>query len=254
MGIPSRWSYSSLSGWSDQCQRKWVATRINNVDDPTSKEAARGLVCHMVLERFCGLPKSLRKPEVYKQFEEEELAEAKLKWPELYNNGFVNAVRRRLQTAWNLERLQELPASIVEAKLEGVTPAGYQVVGYADRVDKVGEHVYLSDYKSGKASPYALPSVVKQLSVYAWLWSEMHGTPPELIHGRAIYLGSGNIKLVSITQQDIDNIKTWADESIADCLAQVNEDTEWFDVPATPSPLCGWCPLKEVCDSSTVRQ
>jgi RecB family exonuclease len=252
--LPERWSYSSLSTWSD-CPRRWHASYIDKLRSD-SFEARRGTIAHEALEMFAALPVEDRTLNRLLEFGSERLRAYD---GEFAGNDMDAAVEERLHAAWHLESWVRVPATMIEAELSMTTAGGRQMRGFADRVDEVNGELIVTDFKSGKPSKWAWAGVSKQIACYILMLKQTFADAVVQMRGRAVYLGAGtdpsNIALFSYDEDDLESVEVWIDRTVDDIehtYATLDEPTA-EDIPASPSPLCGWCPIKDTCSASTAR-
>lgn len=244
--LPSRWSYSSLSTWK-QCPRKWHAQYVEKIKS-TSIEADRGSVAHKALEDFAAVPANERSLEVLMELCSAALNEYD---GEFASTAFSKMVTDRVRNAWHLERWTAVPATYVEMELSMVTPMGRTFRGFADRVDEVkadGGSFIVTDYKSGKPSPWSLASYSKQAACYVAMLraAGMHSNS-----GRIVCLGKGvnpsNILRFTYSDADIDGIVSWIDSTVTEIETFYSGDYSVDELATNGSPLCNWCPVKDIC-------
>lgn len=130
---------------------------------------------------------------------------------------------------------------------------GAPFYGIADRIDKDGNGTIIVDYKTSgekKAKPtqYALnrfgDSQGDQVTLYALALSNQLG---EKVSGAELFFtGVGLKRVIELTPARKNRVKRDFHEAYA---AITKADSRHF-FEYSPSPLCGWCPLAEICPES----
>lgn len=243
---PSHLSPSSASLF-DQCPKRWHIKYVLRQPEPSGQAALVGTFAHRVLELVCGLPAGYRTLDQAK-------AMAKQLWPETEADPDFQALELSEEQArafrwqawlaitglWSLED----PAGVdvvsteqrVTAKLDGVP-----FVGVIDRVDRHGEQLVVSDYKSGSLpGPRYRDGRLQQVMLYAAALTAATSQQPH--RARLLYLGQ-RILNVAVTDRRVEaataKLSTTWNGIVNACV------TETFE--AKPGILCGWCPFVGQC-------
>lgn len=168
-------------------------------------------------------------------------------WGNVVHEAFANRINDGVVLPVELQRYEPVLAvfddkpAFAELKVgvtaEGRTTQFYaddaMVSGTADNVVMIPTLVDLTDWKTGK-DKYETPF---ELELHALLIAARFDYQPAQYIGRYVYVG---LDKVSETYDLSDVGATWA--KVLRFMEQANAyNGEW---PATPNPLCGWCPVK----------
>lgn len=231
----------------DQCPKRWHFKYVLRQPEPSGQAALVGTFAHRVLELVCGLPPGFRTLDqakaMAKQLWPEAEADADFQALELDEAG-ARAFRWQAWLAitglWSLED----PAGVdvvsteqrVTAKLNGVP-----FVGVIDRVDRLGEHLVVSDYKSGSLpGPRYRDGRLQQVMLYAAALTEATRQQPH--RARLLYLGQ-RILNVTVTDRRVEA----ATEKLAGTWAGITSACTTGTFEARAGVLCGWCPFVDQC-------
>lgn len=240
--VPKALSPSSAGSFSN-CPASWAISRRLRTGEDVLSAAHIGTVVHKSLEELYSL-------------EPGERTEEKL-WVLLEN--IAGETLELLDSAWDKARhifdiedpTQARPLMLetaISVELDGVP-----FYGIADRIDEGKNGPKIVDYKTSgakKAKPtqYALnrygDSQGDQVTLYALALSKHLG---EQVSGAELFFtGVGLKRVIDLTPSRKKRVlrdfcKTYADITTADSLGTFSY---------SPSPLCGWCPLVEVCPAS----
>lgn len=240
--IPKALSPSGAGSFSN-CPASWaISRRLRRTEDVLSA-AHIGTVVHKSLEELYSLKGAERTKDKL-----EELLGA-----------IAGANKELFDLAWDKARFIfdiEDPADARPLMLEtaiSVELEGVPFYGIADRIDEGSDGPVIVDYKTSgakKASPtqYALnkygDSQGDQVTLYALALGKKLGK--QVSGAELFFTGVGVKRVIDLTPSRKKRVlrdfcKTFEDISAADDLGLFSY---------SPSPLCGWCPLTEVCPAS----
>lgn len=244
--LPPHLSPSSASLF-DQCPRRWRFKYVDRQPEPSGQAALVGSFAHRVLELTCGLPAAYRTLDQAK-------ALAKQLWPEVEADPDYQALELGEEAArafrwqgwlaitglWALEDPAQVDVVSTEQKVKA-SLAGVPFVGVIDRVDRHGDHLIVSDYKSG-----SLPGAryrqgrLQQVMLYAAALAAIGTEQPH--RARLLYLGQ-RILNVAVTERRMEE----AAGKLATTWNAVNSACVGETFEAKPGVLCGWCPFVDQC-------
>lgn len=244
--IPSHISPSSADSF-DGCRRRWRFKYVDGIPDPPNRAALVGTFAHSVLERVCQKPSEGRTLDAAKEL-------ARTLWPEFSESedfvglGLDEEAERsfRWQTwlaiagLWQVEDPRTLDVISTEQKVK-VLLDDVPFTGVIDRVHRIPDGLVVTDYKSG-----LVPSTkwrgdrIKQVMLYAAALFYSDGEMPRQV--RLLYLGQ-RVLNIDVFPKRIDNAVEVLDQTWRDMQTACETD----DFPATPGPLCGWCPYVTLC-------
>lgn len=240
--IPKALSPSGAGSFSN-CPASWAISRRLRTGEDILSAAHIGTVVHKSLEELYGLEGALR---------------TKDKLRELLST-ITEGNKELFDLAWDKARFIfdiEDPSRANPKMLEtaiSVELDGVPFYGIADRIDEGSSGPKIIDYKTSgakKANPtqYALnkygDSQGDQVTLYALALSKQLGE--QVLGAELFFTGVGVRRVIDLTPSRKKRVlrdfcKTYADITAADSLGTFSY---------SPSPLCGWCPLVEVCPAS----
>lgn len=136
-----------------------------------------------------------------------------------------------------------------EIKLDGVTVDDVPISGFIDRVDELPDGtVKVIDFKAGKAvkgvaGPFR-PDYKYQMQVYALAYTEMTGR--EVSAASLYFTRVGKEIEIDVSPRALKKVRR---ELIA-AWGMHNNYADSGTFPLKTSPLCGWCPLVEMCPAA----
>lgn len=230
-----------------QCPRRWKFRYVDRLPDPPGQEALAGTFAHGVLEDLLQKDKKQRTQDSVREI----AAEA---WPLMEKRSDFRALKldadavrafkwqswNAIMGLWDLEDPQDVEVEETELKVQ-VEVGGVPFLGFIDRVERDGDDIVISDYKSGRPPPKRFESrYLEQVLLYAAAVAEMEYQTPARV--RLMYLGSKVIE-AEVTPEKIDEVVERLVETWEDILESVRED----DFPPEVGKLCGWCVFAEHC-------
>ena len=234
-------SPSTTSALLDNCPASWAFGKLLPFDDSPFSPAGAGGLAHEVLENFYQRPPSQRTGV--------ELAEEVSK---VVQNTFGdNAAKTALLTQklnhlaggiFDLEDPAEIDVDRVEQTIQA-TIAGVPTTGTVDRTEITQDgDTWISDYKSGK---YSYPEKYhRAMRIYALLKEADTGQLP--VGLSLLYTAAGEEVDVPMTDRQLDA----AEQDLVDAWDLHNTCVDQAAFPTKASPLCGWCPLANLCPTA----
>ena len=224
-------SYSRLDSYA-QCHSRYFYTYVHLAPRSFAPHAVLGNVIHTSLENV--LEKDVKVADIADALIEEYEIQKKewdpdslipedlLQSGEVMLNEFID---RHSHESFAIEA-KEMGFSIVIGT--------YLVSGYIDRVDIIGDTVYIFDYKSGRheVSQKNVPDNL-QLGLYAV--AARAKFPGKKIHASLYYLKSGRIKGHLFTDEEMDAVEA----RVIKTASELIEDNTYQ--PTTNTRLCPWC-------------
>lgn len=246
---PEFLSPSSVSTFN-QCPLKFKYSKIDNIKDPSGKEALLGNFVHDVLEEMYKLSPPLRTQSQARVIAKEQWED---KWAVQVQAIVTDDKSLKLfrWSAWwcieNLWRLED-PSSVIPHSLESFvtgTIGGVKMRGFIDRLscDNVTGAPKISDYKTGKTPrKIDLNDKFFQLIIYSQLLSSI-GVQSEDASAELLYLKDGVRFETQITLSNINEVI----EKIQQTKTGIDERCVSGNFEARKSVLCGWCGYKSFC-------
>ena len=242
----------------NSCLARMVADRLMRGPEDPLDPAPIGTAAHTVLERLFTLPSAQRTPERAGQLLDAlmlELAspDTPNRWPgiERCSVGRWRAqVGEKVAGIFELEDPRQVLVRRTEWPLDAVEVAGVPFTGFIDRADiaRDGERFgcRIADYKSGKykgVAPFG-DDHGDQLRVYAAAVQVADGRLP--IAADLLYIGARRARSVSLSRREMSATL----EGFARAWVDLKQHVAAQAFPATPTPLCGWCPLVNSCPAA----
>lgn len=232
------------------CLARFAAEKtLPRKEDPFGV-AETGTMAHSVLEAFYALPPDKRTYQAAEPLLEEVLAKS---IPESRFGDSTEATRDLVrpkvlagfETIFDIETPSEVDVFALESPIKwGTEINGIPVVGFIDRVDNLDNGgLRVIDYKSGKVkSPgyYGDPHG-DQTRLYKLAKEAELGV--EVSEAKLYYTAHSKSRNVNIDDKHMK--KTAAKMKRAWDVHEEMVETAEFKL--TPSPLCGWCPLVNIC-------
>jgi putative RecB family exonuclease len=229
-----------------QCARRWKLRYVDRLPDPPGEPALVGTFVHRVLEELFVADPQGRSVERAK-------ALARDVWPEIEaDDGFValeldeEASRGFRWRAWrSIEGYFAIedPTAVEVVEREQMVECdlgGVPFVGVVDRVERVGGHLVVADYKTGRppAARFAADRL-SQVFLYAAAIAELGERPAQV---RLLYLGA-KVLAAQATDAELTQVVDQLSETWDAIGAALSAD----DFAPRTGPLCGWCPYVAEC-------
>lgn len=213
------WSYSALTSF-ENCPRKYWATKISKVVSDLNQYNVQGNDDHEAIELFHkkGLPLPARLAPLLPMMQKlrESPGEKFVEYSMTLRQDFTPTHWKDWEGAW--------------------------VRGAGDWVNVNGSMATYFDWKSGKPRNDIEDQVdLTSLLIFA------HFPQVERVQGGMFYFNHGKLKPHAVDRADAPRLWNGFINRVRD-LEAAKRDDNW---PATPNPLCGWCPYK-ACPHNTM--
>lgn len=222
-------SYSRIDTYL-YCPAKYFYSYITKEPRSFAPHAVLGNIIHSVLENVLDNDKELDLEELQKEYEENK----KSYDPDsLIPADLISAGKVMIDEFFDLNMDKEF--NIYAKELEfNIVIGTYNIRGFIDRIDIIGDNVYIVDYKSGKKEVAAkdVPSNL-QLGIYALALADMF--PDKTITASLHYLRSGRIKSHTYSSEDLNSVKI----SVVNILNKIINDTNFL--PTSNPRACFMC-------------
>lgn len=237
------------------CPQLFKFRSVDKLPEPITTAQARGTAAHLALQHLFDLGSEERTPErLYDLF---RVAWSELRGAPGYSELFESEVEER---RWGIESLTLLANyfSIEDPRqLEPVRSEwdmlgdldGIVIRGILDRLDREGDRLVITDYKTGRPPPerYALGSFFA-LKIYALLVrNELGETPTEL---RLMYLNGPVVYRLEIDESQLAAM----DRQLRALWDRIQEALDTGRFPPRPGKLCGWCTFADRCPAFVARE
>lgn len=230
----------------DGCAARWAAEQVITTPTDLFAPAPLGTAAHDVLENLYGLPQEERTKEAAMSLLM-DLADRTIPDDPVRRHLWIAEVSSKYTPLFDMENPADIDILHREVGLDDVTLDGVPFSGFIDRVDSVDGRVRIIDYKTGK---YSSPndnyfdSYAQQIRLYALATAEKLDLDPRL--GYLFYTAEGRKRQVAISKKPLATAKQIFVSS-ADKLFTYQDSGEY---PMKVSPLCGWCPLVNICPAA----
>ena len=226
---------------------------VDRLPEPGSRDAARGTLVHLVLERLFDRPAAERTVHRAEATVEPLWAELTGEHPDLlalFAGAEDAEVVRWLGTAraavrrwFTLEDPSRLEPAEREVFVEAVLESGLTMRGIVDRIDVAPDGaVRIVDYKSGRAPGVGFEAkALFQLKFYAAVLRRTRGTVPAML--QLVYLGSGEVLRHVPDEDDLRATERKVD-AVWRAIELARASGDWR---AKRNPLCSWCPHQAIC-------
>jgi putative RecB family exonuclease len=240
------------------CPARMVADRLMRGPEDPLDPAPIGTAAHTVLERLFGLPSAQRTAAAADELLDGlmlELAspDTPQRWPGIERGSIGRwraEVGEKVGGIFELEDPRQVLVRRTEWPLDAVEVAGVPFTGFIDRADiaRDGERFgcRIVDYKSGKykgVAPFG-DDHGDQLRLYAAAVQVADGRLP--IAADLLYIGARRARSVSLSRREMSATLEGFTRAWVDLKRHVAAQA----FPATPTPLCGWCPLVNGCPAA----
>jgi putative RecB family exonuclease len=236
------------------CPLKYRFRVIDRLEEPASRDAARGTVVHAVLEKLFDSPAAARTLDSAAAMVEDAWTAVRAEDPRL-DALFAEADTAEL-AAWlqsarallgNYFQLED-PARLDPAERElyvshQLEPSGLRLHGYVDRLDRAADgRLRVVDYKTGRSpgAGFEGPALF-QLKFYALLLWRTRGIIPAAL--RLIYLGD----LVTVDYAPDERELVVFERNLLALWDAVKRATDTGDWRPKKSRLCDWCSFQALC-------
>ena len=242
----------------NSCPARMVADRLMRGPEDPLDPAPIGTAAHTVLERLFSLPAAQRTPDRDRVAAGRADAGAGVPGHPAPVAGdragsigrWRTEVGERVAGIFELEDPRQVLVRRTEWPLDTVEVAGVPFTGFIDRADIVGDGerfgCRIVDFKSGKykgVAPFG-DDHGDQLRVYAEAVRVADGRMP--IAADLLYIGARRARSVSLSRREMSATL----EGFARAWVDLKHHVAERAFPATPSPLCGWCPLVNACPAA----
>lgn len=236
------------------CPLKYRFRVIDRLEEPPSRDAARGTLVHAVLERLFDQPAPQRTVDAAVDLVEDawrSVLEQDERLAGLFGadgadelSTWLESARALLANYFQLEDPARL--SPVERELHVVhqlEEVGLRLHGYVDRLDQAPDgRLRVVDYKTGRAPGEGFEAqALFQLKFYALLLWRTRGVIPAAL--RLIYLGD----LVTVDYTPDERELVVFERNLVALWRAVQRATETGDWRPKRSKLCDWCSFQALC-------
>jgi putative RecB family exonuclease len=226
---------------------------VDRLPEAASPAATRGTLVHAVLERLFDLPaggRTLQAAAALLRPEWERLVQAEPDVAALFSDEselseWLLSARGLLEGYFSLEDPRRLEPAERERMVSVVLPAGLQLRGIVDRLDRAPSgDVRVVDYKTGRAPREAFEGkALFQMKFYALVLWRTSGRVPRLL--QLMYLGDREVLRYSPDEHDL----LATERKLLALWAAIERAMQRREFPPRPSRLCDWCDHRALCPS-----
>lgn len=240
------------------CPARYAAEKLLRAEDDPFGAAEQGTSGHTVLERLFALPASQRTRAKAASFVPELAAEIDFTKivseypPDVLRAKWMSGVIDKYEGLWDIEDPTKVLVRRTEMSIDNVEIEGVPFIGFIDRCDVIeaedGIGIRVVDYKTGRykhANDRFGDDHGDQIRLYVDALEAADGRAP--VEGHLYYTGFGKSRKVSL--RPADRRKTRREFVNSWKLLTGYQDEQAY--PCKSGPLCGWCPLVNVCPVAT---
>ncbi|GAA2031248.1 hypothetical protein GCM10009720_09390 [Yaniella flava] len=237
-------SPSTASSLLDNCAASWAFGKMIPFDDSPFSPAGAGGLAHEALESFYELPRKQR--DGVALAEEISKVVAKTFPGDAAKGSLLTQKLNQLAGGiFDLEDPKTIDVDRVEEKIEE-TIAGVPVTGTVDRTERVDDgDVWIGDYKTGrfKGEQY-LGGYERAMRTYTLLKEAQTGIRPA--GASLLYTAASHEVDIDVSDKLLEETK----DDLVDAWDIHNTAIEESAFPTKAGPLCGWCPLANICETA----
>ncbi|MCU0278140.1 MAG: ATP-dependent helicase [Candidatus Nanopelagicales bacterium] len=246
---PLQLSASAVEGYVT-CPRRWFLEKKAKAQGPTNTKLAFGNLLHLCARAVASGELPAREEDIDEVLEGVWHAVGyEAGWQSRYERDQARAATRRL-----LRWMQNTPGEFVGAEIEFVQEielaCGEELVlrGTADRVDRTGEQLVITDFKTGKPIRVADAASHVQLGLYRWVADlGALGAGGEAI-AQLLFLREDPPKRqpelgAKVMAQQTPDVQEWLEPVVEAAVAGLRAEL----APARPGPLCRVCAVATSC-------
>lgn len=210
------------------CRVKYAASLLLPQPSDKNSPLVFGTLVHSLLEKLMQLPKTKRTKKFVKECAL-GLAEN--------DREYAKKIEEAALGLYEIENPKQVEVYATEFLVDK-NLGGVPFIGKIDRIDKTDEGLVIIDYKTGK-----MPDLK---------WGDAHGEQIQLyasalggnvVGGKLYYLEEHQERIVEIDA----NKQKQALDKLAQAWQTHKADISNKNAPYSPSTLCGWCPVVNVC-------
>jgi putative RecB family exonuclease len=229
------------------CAARWAGEKsLAPTPDPFSPSEL-GTGAHTVLEDLYALDPAER-TDAAAMSSLMRLAETTLPDDPVRRQMWLTEVAGKYRGIFDMEAPAEIDVLAREESINDVEIGGIPFVGVIDRVERTSDdRVKIVDYKTGKhraANPHYRDDYSEQMRLYALAWQAKYDEPAKLAY--LYFTAEGKKRQVAVAKNKLAETEKGfvvAGERLFDY-----QDSGRF--PVKPGPLCGWCPLVNLCPAA----
>lgn len=229
------------------CAARWAAEKALRQEPDLFSPAEIGTGAHSVLEDLYGLEAQARTPQAAMK-SLIELAKKTFPDDEVARQMWMSEVSGKYRGIFDMETPADIDVISTEERIGGVEIGGIPFDGVIDRVERLPDgRVKIVDYKTGRyraPNPEYRDDYAEQMRLYALAWREKSGTDAKIAH--LYYTGEGKKRQVAIAKKALAQTKA----GYVAAAETLFEQQEAGRFQTQESPLCGWCPLVNICPTA----
>jgi len=222
-------SYSRIDTY-DMCPSKYFFSYIKKEPRQFGEAAVLGNIIHSVLEDLVSNEKPLSLDEMKESYEEKKIGYDP---NNLISNTLIDAGSQILEEFYDLNQDKLFDVYDKEMSFNFIL-GNYSIIGYIDRVDVVGDSVFIIDYKTGKRE-VAAKDVANNLQLGIYALAASIAFPGNEITASLHYLRSGRVKSHTYSEEDLENVKL----NILNKINRIMNDTNF--TPTGNERICSFC-------------
>ncbi len=225
----TEFSYSRIDTY-EMCPSKYFFSYIKKEPKQFSEPAVLGNIVHSVLEDLVSDQKPLSLEEMKDVYEvkkqeydpQNKISKDLISVGNIIIEEFYDSNEGRLFDVYDKEMSFQFVIG------------NYSIIGYIDRVDVVGDNVYIVDYKTGKRE-VAAKDVHNNLQLGIYALAASIAFPGKTITASLHYLRSNRLKSYQYSEDDLENVKV----NLLNKIQKIMTDSNF--TPTSNERICSFC-------------
>lgn len=225
----TEFSYSRIDTY-EMCPSKYFFSYIKKEPRQFNEPAVLGNIVHAVLEDLVSNEKPLSLEEMQASY---EVKRQEYDPTKIISNDLISVGNVIIEEFYDSNEGKLFDVYDKEMSFNFVI-GNYSIIGYIDRIDVVGDEVFIVDYKTGKRE-VAAKDVHKNLQLGIYALAASTEFPGKKITASLHYLRTNRLKSYQYTEEDLENVKI----NLIDKIQQIMQDTNF--TPTSNERICSFC-------------
>lgn len=225
----TEFSYSRMDTY-DMCPSKYFFSYIKKEPRQFGEAAVLGNIVHSVLEDLVSKEKPLDLNEMVDNY---QVKRSSYDPDNLISDNLIAAGSQIIQEFYDSNQDKLFDVYDKEMSFNFII-GNYSIIGYIDRVDVIGDNVYIVDYKTGKRE-VAAKDVANNLQLGIYALAASMEFPGKTVTASLHYLRSGRLKSHTYSEEDLENVKIMLIKKIN----RIMDDKNF--IPTNNERVCSFC-------------
>jgi RecB family exonuclease len=225
----TEFSYSRIDTY-EMCPSKYFFSYIKKEPRQFGEAAVLGNIIHSVLEDLVSKDKPLSLDEMKSSY---EVKKVDYDPTGLISADLIAAGNQIIEEFYDVNQDKLFDVYDKEMSFNFII-GNYMMIGYIDRVDVVGDEVFIVDYKTGKRE-VAAKDVANNLQLGIYALAASIAFPGKQITASLHYLRTGRLKSHTYSQEDLEGVK----EMLLAKISRIMTDSNF--TPTSNERVCSFC-------------